>query len=434
MPALRFRDHPRHLRRLLEAALEAADPYRAVCRSLNVHGRQLQLAERSWDLPPEGRLILIAFGKASLAMAQAAHDVLGSRIDAGLVIAPHGIPARLRPPLRLLRAGHPLPTEGSLRAGRAVSDLLRATTRADRILVLISGGGSALLELPLPGIGLPALRSVNRMLLASGAPIEDINTVRKALSCIKSGGLVRLAAPARLAALVLSDVVGDPLTMIASGPTVLRTPNTQRAAQALKRYSIWQTIPEDIRRALSAARAKPNPAPRPLNLIVGSNRIALQAVAETAAGLGFQVRVVTSRLRGEARIAGERLARRLQRLPPEARPACLLMGGETTVHVTGRGRGGRNQELALAAARILDGTPNIAVMSFATDGVDGPTDAAGARITGQTAAAMRAQGFDPHRALQENDAYPALEAAQALIRTGPTGTNVNDLAVGLAYV
>jgi hydroxypyruvate reductase len=313
------------------------------------------------------------------------------------------------------------------------------------VLALISGGGSALMELPLPGVRLGDLQALNRQLLASGAEIGEINRVRRALSQIKAGGLARLAWPAQVVALILSDVVGDRLSLVASGPTVLTGSDSMEARRILQRHVLWREAPETVHLALAqrgpadrsgTARHAPRrrtagrPARRPVNVLVGSNRHLIQAAARAAADLGFQVRVLTGRMQGEAHEVGTRFGARLRRAPPGS---CLLMGGETTVTLTRAGRGGRNQELALAAGLALEGQPGRAVMAFASDGVDGPTEAAGAVVDGGIALRAESLGLDPREALARHDSYPLLAAVEALIHTGPTGTNLNDLVVGLSY-
>jgi len=435
-----------------KAALAAADAGAAVKHSLHLESSTVVAGQHRHDLAPSARVFLVALGKAAPGMAQAAASVLGERLTDGLVTV-------LQPPqadavraagraarqsrrqghnrLSFVPAGHPLPDSGSLAAGEAAETLLADTRPGDVLLALISGGGSAMVELPLPGISLEDLRVTNSLLLRSGAPIEAVTAVRRSLSRIKGGGLARLAAPALTIGLVLSDVVGDRLSAIASGPTVLRRAEPQAARAVLEAYRLWSRVPASVRSALARANTgqregegdKPKP-PRARNVLVGSIRQAVEAAAHEAAALGFPAHVLTRQMRGEARQVGARLAGQLLRA---GRPMCLLMGGETTVTVTGEGRGGRNQELALAAALGLEGVPGVAVMSLASDGIDGPTDAAGAVVSGETTAQARALGLDPNAALALNDAYPLLNAVGALLRTGPTGTNVGDLVVGLAY-
>ena len=437
---LNYSDHVTHLAEIRYAALAAADPWRAVTRNLRLVRHDILAGPHNIELKPNSRIYLVALGKAAPAMCQAAAEVLGERLTTGIAAIPHDYTDPLPPGIKPHPAGHPLPDKGSLAAGQAVYDLLSATRPDDLVLVLISGGGSAMLELPVPDVNLEDLRTLNTLLLHSGAPIETINTVRQAVSQTKAGGLARMASPAPVVALILSDVVGDRLSTIASGPTVLRKFPTrkekwgvampQTARGVLEHFSIWDLAPQGVRTALGRPEAPQPRARRPLNILIGSNRQVVNAAADRAVNLGFKPRVISFRMRGEARDVGYRLGRSLCRAK---RPACLLMGGESTVTVLGDGRGGRNQELALSAALVLESTPNTVVMALATDGVDGPTDAAGAIVSSQTISQAHALGLDPVSALEQNNAYPLLEAIGALLRTGPTGTNLNDLVVGLAY-
>ena len=437
---LNYSDHVAHLAEIRYAALAAADPWRAVIRNLRLVQNDIGIGPHTIELKPKSRIYLVALGKAAPAMCQAAAEVLSRRLTAGIAAIPQNYTDPLPLGIKPYHAGHPLPDKGSLAAGQAVYDLLSTTRPDDLVFVLISGGGSAMLELPVPDVSLEDLRTLNTALLHSGAPIEMINMVRQAVSQIKAGGLARMASPASVVALILSDVVGDRLSTIASGPTVLgKFPPTkekwgvampQTARGVLEHYKIWDQIPQGVRTALSRPEAPQPRARRPRNILIGSNRLVVDAAADRAVNLGFKTRVISFRMRGEARDIGHRLGRSLYRVK---RPACLLMGGESTVTVLGDGRGGRNQELALSAALVLDSTPNAVVMALATDGVDGPTDAAGAIVSSQTISQAHIQGFDPVSALEQNNTYPLLEAVGALLRTGPTGTNLNDLVVGLAY-
>ena len=431
----RFEDHKDHLRKIMLQALGAADPHAAVQRFLCLSQEGITAGTYLLDLKPEARVYLVAFGKAAPAMTNAAVEILQDKVAGGVVAAQ--CPLDDPPPvLQCFIAGHPLPDAGSLAAGYAVAQLLKNTSEDDILLALVSGGGSAMLELPLPGIELDDLRRLNSLLIQSGLPIHKINAVRRALSRIKNGGLARLAAPARVVSLILSDVVGDRLSAIASGPTVLKPASHAEARQILKERGLWAETGESIRVALNSPGPPRVRARRPRNILIGNNSRVIHAAGQQAIALGFSERIVTSNMQGEAREVGDRFGLQLRNIRQRGmleEPTCLLMGGETTVSVQGQGLGGRNQEVALASAIALEGTPRIAVMSLATDGVDGPTDAAGAVITGDTAARAEALGFTPRESLEENDAYPLLEAVGALIHTGPTGTNLNDLVVGLLY-
>jgi hydroxypyruvate reductase len=428
---LDYFDHLEHLTRIRQATMEVADPAAAVAHNLHLDEDQLVAGSHRITLKAGSRIFLVALGKASPAMCLAAANLLGGRLTAGIAAIPDSHGGTMPKHIRGFPAGHPLPDEGSLAAGQAVAELLSVTTTNDVVIVLISGGGSAMLELPLLGISLDDLRTVNTLLIRSGAPIEAINTVRRSLSLIKAGGLARLAAPAPTISLILSDVVGNRLSTIASGPTVMRKPSPEEAHNVLERYSLSQDVPSTIHAALRASPSPKASIRRPINILIGSNRLVVDAAVMEASTIGFPSRVLSLQMNGEARRVGERFAEVLRR---SSSPMCLLMGGETTVTVRGSGRGGRNQEMALAAAMALEGLRNVVIMTLATDGVDGPTDAAGAIVTGETIPFARSLGLDPESALANNDAYPLLYAVNSLIRTGPSGTNLNDLAVGLAYV
>jgi hydroxypyruvate reductase len=419
-----------HVAALHAAALLAADPGRAVRAALVVEDGWLGAGGRRVPLGPGASILLVAAGKAAIGMAAAALDVLGGRAARGIVAHPAGVdPGGAWPEgIRLVAAGHPLPDEGSLAAGRAALDLLAAARPGDVVLALLSGGGSALLEAPRPGVRLDDLRRVTLRLQRAGVDIIEINTVRRALSRLKGGGLARAAGPARVVSLLLSDVVGDDPAAIASGPTVASPTGAAEARTILARHGLVEEFPRLVA-ALGGVTAPPGPRDD-LLAIVGSNRAVLEAVRDAAASLGFEARLEAEPLCGEARDAGRWVG---QAVRAARGPACLVFGGETTVTVRGAGRGGRNQELALGAALALDGCRRTIVLAFATDGVDGPTDAAGAVVTGETIARGRALGLDAAAALAANDAWSYFEALHDLWRSGPTGTNLNDVALALVY-
>lgn len=432
-----FGDVAAHTEDILRAALGAADAADAVRRHLRLAGDFLLASDTRESLRRASRVYLVACGKAASAMARAAAEILGDRLTTGVAAVPLGEPELAPQRIRFIRAGHPLPDEGSLAAGRAAAAMLAETRRGDIVLALISGGGSAMLELLVGGVELEEMRALTRSLLHSGAPIEAVNTVRKALSQVKAGGLARLAAPARVVSLILSDVVGDRISAVASGPTVLHYARPEEARGVLERFVGWSEVPDPVRRALRRpVQAGPH-VPRPRNVLIGNNPQVVEAAQRKASEMKFVARTLTTRMQGEARDVGrsfgDRLAKIAQGRLAAPRPLCLLMGGETTVTVRGPGQGGRNQELALGAMLALEGVPGVAVMALATDGVDGPTDAAGALVSGESATHARRLGFDPLAALEANDSYSVLDALGALLRTGMTGTNLNDLVVGLIY-
>ena len=428
--APRCADRLDHLAALLGAVLAAADPAAAVRRALHLDREGLRVGQRRITLADGGRVFVVALGKAAPAMASAAVEILGERLTSGIVteLAPSG--RSFPPSLHLVRAGHPLPDEGSLRAGTAMLGLAEQARRGDVVLALVSGGGSAMAEALRPGIGLDDQRRLTAQLLHAGAPITAINHVRAELSELKGGGLARAASPARVVGLLLSDVVGDDPASVASGPTVMHARAPGLARRTLERLGLWPSVPASIREALTQPRLSATVHPPPANLILARNADLIAASAAEARRLGFPVRVLTERLQGEASIVGARLGRRLREAEP---PACLLSGGETTVTLRRGGRGGRNQEVALSAALGLDGADRLLLASFASDGIDGPTDAAGAWVDGGTIERACSRSLDARQALEAHDTYPLLEAANALLLTGPTGTNLNDLVVGLTY-
>lgn len=416
---------------LQRAALEAVEPSAAVRRRVRREDDELILGDHRYALDAYERVFVLGGGKAAVPMVTAIADILGRQLTEGVVVTKYGhTPDGLRLPssIRVVEAGHPVPDENSVRGAQAVVDLARRATARDLVIGLISGGGSALLTLPVPGLTLNRLQALTDALLRSGATIDEINAVRKHCSQLKGGQLARLAAPATVATLVLSDVVGDPLDVIASGPTVPDPTAVAQARRVLARYGVTVVEPGELRETL-----KPGDLAfeRVQHLIVGSNRMAAQAAVERAGQLGFPGFLLSTYVEGEAREVakvGAALAKGVRAHGDPCRPpACLVWGGETTVTVRGEGRGGRNQELALSAALALEGWSNVLVMALATDGTDGPTDAAGAIVTGETIARARERGLDPRAALEDNDSYTFFDELGCLIRTGPTGTNVNDL-------
>jgi glycerate 2-kinase len=429
------------LETLHSAAIRAADPFTAVSTALTLRDGALFVGRDAEKIPLPAKLWVVAAGKAAGGMAAAAISVLGDRISGGVVVGSAG-DGRLRDlpapatGLQTFTGGHPLPNEGSLAGGRAVQDLLGTTKAHDVVLVLLSGGASALLECLLPGISLDALQRTTDALQRAGADIHELNTVRRCLSALKGGGLARLAAPSRVVTLALSDVVGDHPEAIGSGPTVASPTNPRNALEVLGSRNI--VAPAEVTAALCTAADEPFASPvEGVYRIVSSNRQAADAVLRAATGLGFHSLLVSTFLQGEAREVGKVVGGVAASVAaggvPVAAPACLVFGGETTVTVSGRGRGGRNQELALGAAVTLAGWPGSAVFSFATDGVDGPTRAAGAVATGDTLARASALGLSWHRAFADNDTEPFFRALGDLWESGVTGTNVNDLVIALVY-
>jgi glycerate 2-kinase len=434
MSPLLFHDRAQHLGSLQAAIQRASQPGPAVRQALRRSVSTLAIQDRVYKLEATSHIFLLAVGKASVSMLEAAEEILPHDIYQGIVVHRDPTFRSARPEIQSFFAGHPLPDQASLEAGGALAEMLGKTLPQDLVLCLVSGGTSAMLEYLPPGITLPELIDLTQRLLKCGAPIKAINTVRKALSMIKGGGLLSLAAPAQVASLILSDIVGDPLEDIGSGLTVPQAVSRSDARSILERLDLWEVTAPAIKGRLSAPPAASLKYPDPLNVVIASNRNLLLAASDAAEMLGFAVDLNEAPLEGEARDVGERIARRaLSRRTGLHGPSAYIYGGETTVTVTGDGLGGRNQELALAAALVIDGQPGMSLMSFASDGVDGPTDAAGAIIDGGTCDRIRARGIDPGAALLQNDSYTALEAVSALIKIGSSGTNLNDVVVLLDY-
>ena len=373
------------------------------------------------DFRPDGKVLLVAAGKAAWQMARAALEAVG-RVDGGVVLTKYGHVKGPLPGVTCLEAGHPVPDQNSFDGTRAVLELTAGLTRADTVLFLLSGGGSALFDLPL--IPPDQLQAITRPLLACGADIVEINTIRKRLSAVKGGRFALHCAPARVFSIVLSDILGDPLDMIASGPAC-PDPSTSAQAQAIARRRGLRLSPEAW---ACLARETPKTLDNVETHITGSVRALCRAAAAACEARGYRPVLLTDRLDCEAREAGRFLAAIAGTHAGSGRKLAFLAGGETVVHLTGQGLGGRNQEIALAAAPGLAGL-DAAVFSVGSDGTDGPTDAAGGYADGDTLAALTAAGWDPAAALAGNDAYHALKAVDGLLVTGPTGTNVNDVSV-----
>jgi hydroxypyruvate reductase len=428
---------------ILAAGLAAADPKRLVRKALARSPRGLKVLGKVQSV--DGRIALMAVGKAAVAMAAAAEETLGDRLSEGLAItvAPSVPLARTR--VRL--AGHPVPDARGLEAAREALALAEGLGEGDLLLLLLSGGGSALLPAPAAGLTLEDKAGATQLLMRAGATIHELNTVRKHLSRLKGGGLARAASPARVVALVLSDVVGDDLSTIASGPTVPDPTTYAEALGVLEARGVADQVPAAVRVHLErGARGEIPETSKPgdplfrrvTTAIVGSNRLSVDAAARRARSLGFRPVVLTTRLEGEAREVSRALVSILRECVESGRPApppvCLLAGGETTVTVRGDGHGGRNQELAVAAVGPLSefGVPAL-LASLATDGIDGRSTAAGGVVDDRTLARARALGLsEPSVFLRENDSTSFLAPLSDLIMTGPTGTNVVDLTTLLA--
>lgn len=418
---------------LFHEALASSDPYQAVLRHAGAVRGALPAGEKS--------ALAVAFGKAACPMALALEEVLGDRLAGGIAVTKYGHADGVRPRRMVVReAGHPVPdAAGAAGTEEAVRLVGRRSPAA--VFCLISGGGSALFVAPAAGITLAEKQAVTDLLLRAGADIRELNTVRKHLSRVKGGRWAKLCQPARVVSLILSDVIGDPLDAIASGPTAPDPTTFADALAVLDRYGLRTAVAPAVRAVLEQGQAGRIPETpkegqpvfaRVRNVIVGSNRLAIQAVQNGATRRGLAAAVLSGTLSGEARDVGAWLAgraREAQKSLPAGGAVCLIAGGETTVTVRGQGQGGRSQELALAFALAVEGTEGITLLSAGTDGTDGPTDAAGAVVDGNTADRARRLGLDAAAFLANNDAYPFLRQTGDLYITGPTGTNVMDLQV-----
>ena len=397
--------------KIVQAALAAALPDAAVKRALE--GR---------DFGP-GRLVLVAAGKAAWQMAAAACGILGERLDAGIVVTKYGHVKGPIPGVECCEAGHPVPDENSFAATQKAIDLVSGLTEQDTVLFLLSGGGSALFEKPL--IPAEQLEDITRQLLGCGASIVEINTLRKRLSAVKGGRFARLCRPAKVFSVVLSDIIGDPLDMIASGPAYPDTSTCAQARAIVERYGL--RLSDEARALLE--QETPKELDNVETQITGSVRQLCAAAETVCRQLGYEPVVLTDQLCCTARDAGSFLGAIARTHNDTQKSLAFIAGGETVVQLTGKGLGGRNQEIALAAAPLLAGLDRAAVFSVGSDGTDGPTDAAGGYCDQESLAALAAAGWDVPATLADNDAYHALDAVNGLIITGPTGTNVNDLTV-----
>ncbi len=406
MPLRKDADH------IIKAALLAAQPDTAVREALE-----------DIRLDPQGRLILVALGKAAWQMAKAASLALGDRISAGIVITKYGHLGGELPHIQLREAGHPVPDENSFSATGEAIGLVSGLKKEDSVLLLISGGGSALFEQPL--IAGEELKDITQQLLKCGADIVEMNTIRKRLSRVKGGRFAALCQPASVYAIVLSDIIGDPLDMIASGPAY---PDSSTSADALRIKEKYK-----LRLSAEAEACLRQETPKQLDnvqtLVTGSVRVLCQAAAQAAQELGYKPFVLTASLCCQAREAGSFLASIAQYHQDTRESLAFIAGGETVVRLTGKGKGGRNQEIALSAAAGIGGCTDTAVFSLGSDGTDGPTDAAGGFANNNTSQRLQQRGIDIHKVLEDNDAYHALQLVDGLIMTGATGTNVNDVSV-----
>lgn len=426
------------LKKMIAAGLAAADPYQTLLGTVSLKRSTLRIGHRAYDLTRFDRVLVVGAGKASARMAQAFERILGTRLERGLVIVKTGHTLPLKR-IRIREAGHPIPDRAGQQAAQQLLKLVKPLTCRDLLFVLLSGGASSLLPAPVPGITLTDKQRTTRLLLRSGATINEINIVRKHLSLIKGGGLAA-STQATIVTLILSDVIGDDLGSIGSGPTTADPSTFADAIDVLRRYEIWHAVPTPVRHYLQ--KGQKGTVPETLkpgssrtrsvsHQIIGNNRLMIRAVARTAKSMGLRTTLLSTAITGEAQSTAKTLAglarSRSSRQGSIPRPCCIIAGGETTVTVTGQGKGGRAQEFAVAAALEIAGLPNTWVAALGTDGTDGPTDVAGAVVGGDTVTCAQRQRINLPAALTQNNTYPALKRLGCHIYTGPTGTNVNDL-------
>ncbi len=427
------------LKEIFMAGLKAVDPEEAVKRHVSMVDDRLKVGERLYPLDSYERIIVTGFGKGTAPMAKALEDILGDLLTDGWITVKygHGVPLKK---IRVMEAGHPVPDEAGLQATRFILEQLEDCTEKDLVLCAFSGGGSALSPAPRSPLELSEKQETTRLLLECGATIFELNSMRKHLSVCKGGQLARIANPATVVSLFLSDVVGDPLDVIASGPTVPDPSTFSDCLEIVKHYGLSTKLPVRVLKLLKdgvAGLIEETPKPgdsifeKVQNLVIGSNRAALVASSLKAGELGYKTLILSSFIQGEAREVAQVLSAIGKEAAasgePISPPACILAGGETTVSIRGAGKGGRNQELALAAAISLQGWPKVALLSAGTDGSDGPTNAAGAFADGNTREEALQKGISPEGHLADNDSYHFFEALGDLLITGPTRTNVMDM-------
>ena len=425
-------------RQIFNAALKAANAAEAVARHVKVDGEVVDIDGHRYSLRKYRKIVVVGAGKGSAQMCRALEELMGDWLCGGIIIVKYGYGAPLNK-ITVVQAGHPIPDENGFGATEEIAGLLRQTTREDLVVSLISGGGSALLSSPANGLSFQEKKEMTKLLLNCGAPIHDINVVRKHISKVKGGRLARLAFPSTLISLILSDVVGDSVSAVASGPTAPDPSTFAECQLILDKYKLRARTSGSIVSLIdkgSAGEIEETPKPgdpifkNVLNRVVGNNRLAVIAAKEQAETLGYSVKVLDDLAEGEATelaVAHAAVVKKIYHSETGWRPTCVISGGEATVTVRGNGLGGRNQEFALAAALEVDGLDHIVALSGGTDGTDGPTDAAGAIVDGGTIRRGQNKGLDARNSLSRNDSYHYLQATEDLLITGPTFTNVMDV-------
>ncbi len=431
-----------HAMLILDAGIKAAEPGRCMFEHVSIEGGMLKVEGKIYDLSSYGGVYVISFGKAAAAMSGAAEKLLGDKITDGIVVS-NSEPQKQFDRMRFMLSSHPVPDEKSARAAHEIMSLLEKTGKDDLVLFLISGGGSSMLAMPREGLSLEDKQKVTEQLLISGVDTYGLNTVRKKLSSIKGGGLLKQALPSEVITLILSDVVGDNPEMIASGPTVADTTTFKEAWRVVEALGVEHQIPPkvvvELERGLNEEPPRQNDIPpdaRFQTVVIGDNHKCVRAAGEKAEELGYSTLVLSSQITGEAKevakcVAG--IALDIERFgKPLPTPACVIFGGETTVNVRRGGKGGRNTETALSFCMEIIGHENIVGLFAGTDGIDGPTDAAGAICDGISRLSARENGISARDHLMANDSYSFFDSLGDLIKTGPTGTNVMDIGIVLA--
>jgi glycerate-2-kinase len=424
--------------KIIEAGISAANPAIAMRNWVKLRRSKLWVGKKSYDLDKFDNIYIVGAGKASGVMAQTLEDILDKKVTKGLVNVNSVRRAKTRI-IEMNEAGHPIPDVSTLKGTKKILKILREVGERDLVFVLISGGGSALLEMPVDDISLEDLKKTDELLLKCGANIDEINTVRKHISVVKGGKLIK-SIPAQVISLILSDVVGDKLDVIASGPTTPDSTTFSDAFRVLEKYALLSTVPKSVltyikkgARGLVAENPKPENEifKRVNNLIIGGGETVVKAAREKAAELGYNPIIISTTVEGESKVVGEKHASMLKKMPAAKKPAALISGGETTVTVRGKGKGGPNQEFVLGALLTLQKMKNFAIAAIDTDGEDGSTDAAGAIGDDKTLPQAEKIGLNPKKELEKNNSYHFFEKVGNLIHTGPTGTNVNDLRIML---
>lgn len=435
---------------VLAACIDAVNPAAAIRTYVKRDAEDILVGNEVYHLNDYENTYVVGAGKAGAPMSIALSEILGEKLTKGIVIIKDGFTgeakSRLSPHISLVEASHPIPDKRGVEATKNIIHLLRSAGKKDLIFCLISGGGSALLTAPAAGIELEDIQELIQILLTTGANINEINSLRKHLDAVKGGQLLKIASPARVISLILSDVIGNHLDVIASGPTVPDQSTFKDASSVLEKYKIINRVPERIRAYINRGlEGKVSETPKPRDhifdfnqiIIIGSNKTAAQSAVQKAVSEGINSLILTTYMQGEARYTGDFIASIAQQLrsehPPVKLPACMVFGGETTVEIRGEGKGGRNQELALGAVTNVSGLSNTALVALATDGEDGPTDAAGAVVTGETLNRANNLQMNPRDYLIRNDSYSFFSDLDDLLKPGPTYTNVNDLVFVFSF-